>query len=202
MLTEAVCHCKKGELVFRTGDKANEIFCLVGGKVKLFKDGMDRVQILRLVRRNECFGYLPCFSEGLHRLSAMAMTDVTLVKAPMKVVRKIIAENGQVGMNFTKELAARLGTIDERLVSLTQKHVRGRMAEALLLMADAYGTENGTGVMDCAMTREEIASFANMTTANAIRTLAAFRDEGVIEYIGRQLRILDMAKLGKISNMG
>lgn len=201
MLSEAVCHYSKGEIVFSAGDKAADIYCLVAGRVKLYKEGMDRVQILRLVGENECFGYPPCFTDGRHRLSAMAMTDMTLVKAPMKVVKKIIAENGRVGMNFTRELAARLGAIDERLVNLTQKHVRGRLAEALLLMAEAYGNDGEEGLI-YSMTREEIASFANMTTANAIRTLAAFRDEGVIEYVGRRIRVVNAGRLEKISNMG
>lgn len=202
MLTETVCHCRKGEIVFERGDKVQEIYCLVSGRVKLYKEGMDRVQILRLIRKNECFGYPQFFSDGLHRLSAMAMTDVTLVKVPMKVVRKIISENGQVGLNFMKELSYRLGVIDERVVNLTQKHVRGRLADALLIMTDTYGCELNSGMMDCIMSREEIASFANMTTATAIRTLAAFREEGVIEFVGKGLRIVNKGRLEKISNMG
>lgn len=202
MLTETVCHCPKGELIFDKGDKVQEIFCLVSGRVKLYKEGMDRVQILRLIRKNECFGYPPFFSDGFHKLSAMTMTDVTLMKVPMKVVRKIISENGQVGLNFMKELSCRLGVIDERVVNLTQKHVRGRLADALLMLADTYGRELNSGILNCVMSREEIASFANMTTATAIRTLAAFSEEGVIEFVGKGLRIVNESKLEKISNMG
>ena len=202
MLTETVCHCQKGEIIFGRGDKVREIYCLVSGRVKLFKEGMDRVQILRLIRQNECFGYPQYFHDGKHRLSAMAMTDVTLIKVPMKVVKKIIAENGQIGLNFMKELSSRLGVIDERVVNLTQKHVRGRLADALLAMADTYGREFNSGMMDCMMSREEIASFANMTTATAIRTLAAFREEGVVEFVGKGLKIVNEGKLEKISNMG
>jgi len=202
MLTETVCHYSKGEVIFGKGDKVKEIFCLTKGRVKLYMEGMDRVQILRLVRKNECFGYLPYFTDGHHSLFAMAMTDVTLMKAPMKVVKKVMTENGRVSMNFTKELAARLETIDERVVNLTQKHVRGRLADALLIMADTYGRELNSGMMDCVMSREEIAAFANMTTATAIRTLAAFRDEGVVEFVGKGLKIVNESKLEKISNMG
>lgn len=202
MLTETICHFNKGDMIFSVGDKAQEILCLVNGRVNLFKEGMDRIQILRLIRKNECFGYPAYFAEGRHRLSAIAMTDVSLVKAPMKVVRKIIAENGQVGLNFTRELVRRLGAIDDRVVNLTQKHVRGRMAEALLIMEDTYGRELNSGIVDCIMSREEIASFANMTTATAIRTLAVFKDEGVIEYVGKGLKIVNQSKLEKISNMG
>jgi len=202
MLTETVCHCPKGELLFKNGDKANDIFCLAEGKVKLFKEGMDREQILRLVRKNECFGYPPYFIDGFHKISAVAMTDVTLLKAPMKEVKKIIVENGEVGLNFTKDLSLRLGAIDDRLVNLTQKHVRGRMAEALLIISRTYGKQLNTGIIDCLMSREEIASFANMTTATAIRTLAAFKEEEVIEFVGKGLRIVDEDKLEKISKMG
>lgn len=202
MLSETICNYGKGEKIFSEGDKASDIYCLVDGHVKLYKVGMDRVQIVRLFPRHECFGYPAFFTGGVHKLTAMAMTEVTLIKAPMRVVRKIISENGKVGLNFTTALTNRLASIDDRVVSLTQKHVRGRLAEALLLMMETYGRDLNTGVMDCIMSRDDIASFANMTTATAIRTLSVFCDEDVIEFVGKGIRILNQSKLEKISNMG
>lgn len=202
MLSESVVYFRKGEVLFNEGDKATDLFCLVEGRVKLFKAGMDRVQIVRLVPKYDCFGYPAAFNGGVHRISAMAMTDVTLIKVPMNVVRKIIQGNSKVGFNFIKALSGRLGSIDSRIVSLTQKHVRGRLAETLLHVIDAYEQDNNSSVFECDMSREEIASLANMTTATAIRTLSAFRDEGVVEYVGRNIRIVDCDKLEKISNMG
>ena len=50
--------------------------------------------------------------------------------------------------------------------------------------------------------REDMASLSNMTTSNAIRTLASFADEGLIEVHGRQIKILDFGGLMRVSDYG
>ena len=41
-----------------------------------------------------------------------------------------------------------------------------------------------------------------MTTSNAIRTLSAFSEEGVLEPDGRRIKVLDVHKLERISDLG
>ncbi len=49
---------------------------------------------------------------------------------------------------------------------------------------------------------EDVANLSNMTTSNAIRTLSTFAQEGVISIDGRKIRILDLTKLERISELG
>ena len=41
-----------------------------------------------------------------------------------------------------------------------------------------------------------------MNTSNAIRTLAAFAEEGIVELDGRRIKILDKLKLKRVNNCG
>lgn len=202
MLAESDKTFEKGTVIYKEGDKPTELFCLVEGKVKIYKDGMDRKQVVRLVRTGDFFGYRPYFVKENYTLSAVAMTDVVVRVVKLSVVRRIIAKNPQVGMNFVRDLSVRLGMIDNRLVSLTQKHTRGRMADALIMIMETYGREMSSGCLRCILTREEIANYANMTTANAIRTLASFNEEGVIELVGKRIKILNELQLRRISDLG
>jgi CRP-like cAMP-binding protein len=52
------------------------------------------------------------------------------------------------------------------------------------------------------LSREDVANLSNMTTSNAIRTLSTFAQEGVIAIDGRKIRILDLPKLERISELG
>jgi len=71
-------------------------------------------------------------------------------------------------------MAVELSFSNKRTVSLTQKHIRGRLAESLLVLRDTYGVENDGRTIRAYVSREDLACFSNMTTSNAIRTLSMF----------------------------
>ena len=48
---------RKGELIYREGDMPRQLLCLVSGKAKIFKEGVGRSQIVRVVKPIGYFGY-------------------------------------------------------------------------------------------------------------------------------------------------
>ena len=86
-------------------------------------------------------------------------------------------------------------------VNLTQKHIRGRLAESLVFLIDSYGLEEDDTI-NIYLAREDLASLSNMTTSNAIRTLSIFVMEKIIVLDGRKIKILDEERLRKISKLG
>jgi CRP-like cAMP-binding protein len=101
-----------------------------------------------------------------------------------------------------EEIASDLGASDARTVNLTQKHIRGRLAEALLMLKKNYGMEEDGATISIYLSREDLANLSNMTTSNAIRTLSNFVNEQVIAMDGRKLKIIDEERLVRISKMG
>ena len=99
-------------------------------------------------------------------------------------------------------LSLELGFSNNRTVSLTQKHIRGRLAESLIVLKDTYGYEKDGKTIRAYLSREDIANLSNMTTSNAIRTLSTFATENVISIDGRKIKILDSRKLDRISTLG
>jgi CRP-like cAMP-binding protein len=87
-------------------------------------------------------------------------------------------------------------------VNLTQKHIRGRLAESLLHLVHKYGVEEDGQTLAMLLPREDLANMSNMTTSNAIRTLSQFAQEGLLAIDGRHIRILDEKSLEKISRLG
>jgi CRP-like cAMP-binding protein len=103
---------------------------------------------------------------------------------------------------FIYMLSRELGISDDRTVNLTQKHIRGRLAEALLFLKDSYGIEEDGYTLSIYLSREDMASLSNMTTSNAIRTLSAFANEKIIAIDGRKIKIINDEELRRISNIG
>ncbi len=121
---------------------------------------------------------------------------------PVKLMFHFIWENSSFAMLFLRELSSLLGISVQRTISLTQKHIRGRLAETLLSMLAKYGVEEDGQTLAVYLSRSDLAQMANMTTSNAIRTLSAFAQEGVIAIEGRKIKFIDVNELQVISDRG
>lgn len=119
----------------------------------------------------------------------------------MPAIMKLIKDNSELALFFIRQLSIDLGISDERTVNLTQKHIRGRLAESLLFLKDTYGVEEDESTLSIYLSREDLANLSNMTTSNAIRTLSNFATEKLITIDGRKIKIIDEEKL-KISKIG
>jgi len=194
---------KKGGFLFREGEKSRGLICLASGKVKLFKEGVGgRQQILKMVRQYGFIGYRALYSDNVWSASAVAIEDSVICVFERSSMVKIIKKNPDLAMKLIKIISEELWLSNNRTVSLTQKHIRGRLAESLLVMRDTYGCEPDGKTIRVLLSREDIASLSNMTTSNGIRTLSNLASEGIIEIEGRKIRIMDSTKLEHISNLG
>lgn len=194
---------KKNETIYAEGDEPVNLWCLLKGKVKKTKEGIGgRSQILRLIRPVQYFGYRAYFANEPYVSSAAAFEQSTVGTLPLSVVQTLIEQNNHVALFFIRELAHNLGNSDTKIVNLTQKHIRGRLAEALLVLRENYGYEDDDSTLRIYLSREDLANLSNMTTANAIRTLSAFATERLITVDGRRIKILNEPQLHKISKFG
>ena len=194
---------KKNDIIYRDGEPPREVMCLIAGKVKVYKDGVNgRSQIIRAIKAVDFFGYRAFFAGEEYKTSAMAIDNCVVAFLPIQLVIKFVHENNAVSMFFIRHLAKLLGTADERTVSLTQKHIRGRLAETLLFLKDSYGVEEDGYTLSIYLSREDIASMSNMTTSNAIRTLSSFAVENMIAIDGRKIRIMQDEESRKVSTLG
>ncbi len=194
---------KKNELIYREGDVPTDLLCLLSGKVKVYKDGISgRTQIMRVIKSVEYFGYRAYFANQNFITTAGAFETSVICKIPFTLLSKWIANNNKLALFFIRQLAVDLGVSDQRTVNLTQKHIRGRLAEALIFLIDCYGLEEDSSTLNICLSREDLANLSNMTTSNAIRTLSAFATEQIIAIEGRKIKILDYGILKKISKNG
>lgn len=194
---------KKNQVIYAEKEEPEFIWCLIKGKVKKYKDGVGgRQQIIRLIRPVQYFGYRAYFANEPYVSSAAALEASTLGTLPMSLVEEVIEKNYKLARFFIKELSQNLGGSDTKIVNLTQKHIRGRLAEALMLLKDNYGYEDDNSTLKIYLAREDLANLSNMTTSNAIRTLSGFVTEKLITVDGRRIKIINEPMLRKISKHG
>ena len=121
---------------------------------------------------------------------------------PIAVMRNLIEGNNELAVFFIRQLSQKLGEADALTVNLTQKHMRGRLAESLIALRNKYGYEDDGSTLSIYLSREELANMSNMTTSNAIRILSSLTSENIIITDGRKIKVIDEQKLLLISENG
>ena len=194
---------KRNEVIFKEGDKPAGFLILVSGKVKIFKEGVGgREQIIRMAKPFEVIGFRALFADENHLATAVSIEESVICSINQHFIITTALKNYSFSKEIIKRLCRELGFANSRTVSLTQKHIRGRLAESLILLKDKYGYENDGVTLKVYLSREDIANLSNMTTSNAIRTLSTFANEKVIDIDGRKIKILDFGRLDRISKLG
>jgi len=198
-----IVHFKKNELIYLEEENPKDLMILFKGKVKIFKSGVGgRSQIIRIIRPIQYFGYRAYFARESFVTAASAFEACTVCMIPMELIEQFLRNNGELALFFIQMLSVDLGIADQRVVNLTQKHVRGRLAESLLFLKETYGIEEDGATINIYLAREDLANLSNMTTSNAIRTLSNFVNERIITIDGRKIKIIDEERLHKISRIG
>jgi len=199
----SLTYYKKNEFIFKEGEKPTAFLVLLDGKVIIYKEGVGgREQIIRMTKPLGIIGYRALLADELHIGSACALEDSTIISISPEYLFNKLLKNPDFSIKIIQKVARELGFSNMRTVTLTQKHIRGRLAESLLLLKEKYGWENDGATLKVYLSREDIANLSNMTTSNAIRTLSTFAGERVIAIDGRKIRILDIHRLEKISKLG
>jgi CRP/FNR family transcriptional regulator, polysaccharide utilization system transcription regulator len=191
---------KKGGYIFREGDKSRGLLCLVSGKAKVFRIGVaGREHIIKMLKDQDVAGLQLLFTENTWSASAIALEESKICTVERHNLLRILRTNPEILVKIGKLLSEELDYSYDKMVSLTQKHVRGRLVESLLMLGRIYGFEADGKTIKACLSRSDIAHLSNMTTSNAIRTLSNLVTEGNIKIKGRKITLINPANLEKIS---
>ncbi len=198
-----VVHYDKNALIHAEGDESLSIWMLLTGKVRIYKEGIgQRAQIIRLLKPCDLFGYRAAIAGEPYNSCASAFEPCAVYRMDSEIFTRLVRENGQFCYQVVLTMAKDLAISEIQTVNLTQKHIRGRLAESILHLRSNYGLEADGKTLAMRIPREDLANMSNMITSNAIRTLSQFAQEGLIEIDGRTIRLLNEKELERISRLG
>ena len=198
-----VVYYEKNEIIHNEGDESHYMWMLLRGKVRIYKEGIgQRQQIIRLLKPYDIFGYRACLADEPYNSFANAFEDAVAYRMDRQCFQQLVRSNAALCYEVMLMMAKDLAFSEIQTVNLTQKHIRGRLAESLLLLLKNYGFEEDGKTLAMLLPREDLANMSNMTTSNAIRTLSQFAQEGLVAINGRQIQILDEKELEHISRLG
>jgi CRP-like cAMP-binding protein len=191
---------KRKGFLFREGEKARGLIYLASGKAKVYRTGVGgREHILRMLTAYDITGFHLLFTENIWHASSVAVEECVACTIEKNALLKILRNNAELSLKFNQLLSGELTYSYDKMVSLTQKHVRGRLVESLLMLVKIYGYEADGKTINISLSRNDIAHLSNMTSSNAIRTLSTLASEGNIKIKGRRITIINYPNLKRIS---
>lgn len=194
---------EKNEIIHLDGEDSGYVWILLRGKVRIYKEGIgQRMHIIRMLKPYDIFGYRAAIASEPYNSNASAFERCIAYRLSNRVFTDLLRSNGAFCYQIMRTMAQDLAISELQTVNLTQKHIRGRLAESLLQLRDNYGYESDGHTLAMSMPREDLANMSNMTTSNAIRTLSQFAQEGLITLDRKQIIILDAEALERISRLG
>ncbi len=194
---------KAGEYIYKYGTRPNGLICLAEGKVKITMDSISGMeQIIALKKPVDFLGFNDLVSGKVHATSAIALEETQVCLIPLEDFMQIVNSNLSLTLKIIKHLADELTKANHRTANLTQKHMRARLADALLYVHTTFGTDKSGEVLNVDLKRSDLAALSNMTTANAIRTLSEFVKSELVGVDGRRISIKNRQELETISLAG
>jgi CRP-like cAMP-binding protein len=192
---------RKGQAIFTEGGQPYGLFCISTGKVKVHKLGDDgKEQIVRFAKPGNVLGYRALMSGDSYNATATALEETYACCFPKSVYFEVLKSNANLSFLIIKQLAQDLRGAEKMIISMAQKHVRERVADALLMLSSYYGVSATDSTINAILTREEISDIAGTSTETTIRVLSDLKKEKCISFVGKKIKILNQPALLQSAN--
>lgn len=189
-----------GEIMVKQGTSASHLVMITKGMAKLYLEGFDKKNlILELVTPWKLFGGPGLFTDYRYHYSVSAIEETAACFISIDNLRKVIRMNPDFAEALLKHCSLNGAANFNRLISLTQKQMPGRLADVLLSLATDIYKANA---FHLSLTRQEIGDMSNMTKESATRIMKEFEHEGIIKIEGKHIELLLPEKLKEISLHG
>lgn len=189
----------RGETIFHIGDDAGFFYCILSGKIQLYRSNPYREQTFSILGKNEWVGHRDVIAGGEYKHNARCLAETTVCKIPADILFETMKAEPQFGLQVASNLANSWIGSEHQSYNLGARKVMERLADFLLQypgegeVPDAANRE-----IDLSMTREMLATLMGTTTESVIRTLSQFKSRGWIRMSKGKVRYINPQALANL----
>ena len=190
---------KRGQVIFTEGDPGDKLYVIAAGKLKLSRSSHDgRENLLAVLGPGEIIGEISFFDPGPRTASAITVSDTEVLALAHGHLRGFLRDNAQASVAMLGALAHRLRRTNDNVADLVFTDVPGRVAKALLDLAERFGVDDGNGLLvQHELTQEELAQLVGASRETVNKALADFASRGWLRLEARSVRLLEVERLRK-----
>ncbi len=187
----------RGQTLFLEGDKAQTLYLILSGRVKVYKTSpRGREQILLLLGQGETVGEVAMFAGETFPASAEAVGPAEIFGLPRKAFLELMQSEPEVAMRLLGALSARMRSFASLIESLSLREVSERLAGHL---AGLDAESGSTGTVELELTKAQLAAAFGTVPETLSRAFQQLREAGTIETAGRRIRVKDRGMLERMA---
>lgn len=189
----------RGAVVFHEGEQGDSLYIVLTGKVKVGRRAADgRENLLSVMGPSDMFGELSLFDPGPRTATATVIAEGRLARLQHTALRPWITDRPEIAEQLLRVLARRLRRTNDALADLIFTDVPGRVAKALLGLAERFGSPEADGTrVHHDLTQEELAQLVGASRETVNKALADFAGRGWLRVDSRAVTILDEERLAR-----
>ena len=187
------------DYIVNEGSDPHGGFILLSGRVGITKTSLDGKElIVASLAPGSTYGLLFALKEFAHSAAARCQIESRILWVPSRSFEQLRAENLEVALRFTEDLARGIALSHQLSSSLAHSKVEGRIVAALLALLPEFGrsgsAENQGRIY---LTRRELADLVGTTPETAVRVTKTFERNGLLDLTRPGIiKILDIERLG------
>lgn len=186
-----------GQTVFLEGDRADGLFVLLAGRVKVYKTSpRGREQILRIMSRGEPLGEVAVLSGEAYPANAETLEPSELVFIPRQAFLDLVGREPEVALRLLAALSVRLRSFASLIEDLSLRDVSERLAAYLLSLATEASPEQG---VDLGVSKTQLSAAVGTVPETLSRAFQQLARAGAVETKGRKVYIRDRDLLQRVA---
>lgn len=191
-----------GDLLIREGDSLHECCLLVAGYACRFKtSGNGGRQIVSFHLAGDILDLQHLLFKSADH-SVQTITPATIAWVPREALLSLARERPAIGEAFWRDTLIEASVFREWVLNLGRRDARSRIAHMLCEFV-TRGEAVGLGTSErfrLPMTQEYIADATGLTAVHVNRMMRQLRDEGVVDFDRREMRIADWERMREIAD--
>jgi CRP-like cAMP-binding protein len=186
---------KKGAMLFTPGDLSRGFYVVRDGAVRVYGMSPQGREITQeIADQGSAFALASPFS-GSYHCFAEALKDSRLYLIKKKEFLDLVTGDIKFAAEWIRMLSLLVIHLRRRLVDLTLKPPKARIANYILLLAEMQNSR----CIALPVPRKELATFLGMTHETFYRTAKELANDGLVRFTGQKIDILDQDLLAEMT---
>jgi CRP/FNR family cyclic AMP-dependent transcriptional regulator len=197
-------HLKRGQIFYTPRERAEKLFMLKQGRVRIYRVGPDgREFTLTVVDAGTVFGEMSLTAQRLENAYAEAMEPSVICAMKRQDLERLVIEKPQVGLKVMSVLSERLSLAEDRMEDIALKEVPARLAGFILQLIENEGVVGREGYkIPTRYTHRQLATVIGSKRETVTKAFAVLQRAGVVELKRRRIHVKDIEALRRAARYG
>lgn len=182
---------ERGESVFLQGDRADAMFLLKAGRVKLSKTTDEGGEVTLDIRKaGDFLGENMLSEEVEYPVSAWCIERTLICGFSRAAFENVVLDYPNIGLQVIRNLSTRIASLTDRVGSLSSSNLEERLHRVLVNVAREHGSHGPGGlVIQFPLTHEDLSFLVGAHRVSITRAMKNLRESGKIIQRGKTLTL-------------